>query len=144
MRNLKRALSLVMAAAMLIGMMVVSASAADQYEDFTDKELENVSELKVYGLTVKVKYDRSVTDKHSEYGYDIYRVEDMDAFFEANKDELTKRGFDKAAFDRIKSREGGDLIYVDRKTQAVSRVSLPIPVSIERFEDDDIKAAIKN
>ena len=69
----------------------------------------------------------------------------MDAFFEANKDELTKRGFDKAAFDRIKNREGGDLIYVDRKTQAVSRVSLPIPVSIERFEeDDDIKAAIKN
>lgn len=114
-------------------------------EDFTDKELENVSELKVYGLTVKVKYDRSVTDKHSEYGYDIYRVEDMDAFFEANKDELTKRGFDQAAFDRIKNREGGDLIYVDRKTQAVSRVSLPIPVSIERFEeDDDIKAAIKN
>ena len=42
MRNLKRALSLVMAAAMLIGMMVVSASAADQYEDFTDKdEIQN-------------------------------------------------------------------------------------------------------
>lgn len=38
MRNLKRALSLVMAAAMLIGMMVVSASAADNYEDFTDKD----------------------------------------------------------------------------------------------------------
>ena len=38
MRNLKRALSLVMAAAMLIGMMAVSASAADQYEDFTDKD----------------------------------------------------------------------------------------------------------
>ena len=42
MRNLKRALSLVMAAAMLIGMMVVSASAADNYEDFTDKdEIQN-------------------------------------------------------------------------------------------------------
>ena len=38
MRNLKRALSLVMAAAMLIGMMAVSASAADTYEDFTDKD----------------------------------------------------------------------------------------------------------
>ncbi len=38
MRNLKRALSLVMAAAMLIGMMAVSASAADNYEDFTDKD----------------------------------------------------------------------------------------------------------
>ena len=36
MRNLKRALSLVLAAAMLIGMMVVSASAAG-YDDFTDK-----------------------------------------------------------------------------------------------------------
>ena len=42
MRNLKRALSLVMAAAMLIGMMAVSASAADNYEDFTDKdEIQN-------------------------------------------------------------------------------------------------------
>ena len=38
MRNLKRALSLVMAAAMLIGMMVVSAGAASTYEDFTDKD----------------------------------------------------------------------------------------------------------
>ena len=38
MRNLKRALSLVMAAAMLIGMMAVSASAADNYDDFTDKD----------------------------------------------------------------------------------------------------------
>ena len=37
MRNLKRALSLVLAAAMLIGMMVVSASATG-YEDFTDKD----------------------------------------------------------------------------------------------------------
>ena len=36
MRNLKRALSLVMAAAMLIGMMVISASAAGK--DFTDKD----------------------------------------------------------------------------------------------------------
>ena len=36
MRNLKRALSLVLAAAMLVGMMVVGASAAG-YDDFTDK-----------------------------------------------------------------------------------------------------------
>ena len=36
MRNLKRALSLVMAAAMLVGMMVVGASAG--YDDFTDKD----------------------------------------------------------------------------------------------------------
>ena len=38
MRNLKRVLSLVMAVAMLIGLMVVSASAASTYEDFTDKD----------------------------------------------------------------------------------------------------------
>ena len=37
MRNLKRALSLVLAAAMLIGMMVVGASAVS-YNDFTDKD----------------------------------------------------------------------------------------------------------
>ena len=36
MRNLKRAMSLVLAAAMLVGMMVVSAGAA--YDDFTDKD----------------------------------------------------------------------------------------------------------
>ena len=42
MRNLKRVLSLVMAVAMLVGLMVVSASAAGTYEDFTDKdEIEN-------------------------------------------------------------------------------------------------------
>ena len=41
MRNLKRALSLVLAAMMLIGMMVVGASAADA-KDFTDKgEIQN-------------------------------------------------------------------------------------------------------
>ena len=46
MRNLKRALSLVMAAAMLIGMMVVGASAAS-YEDFTDKdEIHNQEAVK--------------------------------------------------------------------------------------------------
>ena len=38
MRNLKRVLSLVMAVAMLIGLMVVSASAASTYDDFTDKD----------------------------------------------------------------------------------------------------------
>ena len=37
MRNLKRALSLALAAIMLIGMMVVSASAAS-YNDLTDKD----------------------------------------------------------------------------------------------------------
>ena len=37
MRNLKRALSLVLAAAMLIGMMVVSAGAVG-VDDFSDKE----------------------------------------------------------------------------------------------------------
>ena len=38
MRNLKRVLSLVMAVAMLVGLMVVSASAVGTYEDFTDKD----------------------------------------------------------------------------------------------------------
>ena len=38
MRNLKRALSLALAAAMVIGMMVIGASAVDTYEDFTDKD----------------------------------------------------------------------------------------------------------
>ena len=37
MRNLKRALSLALAAIMLIGMMVVSASAAS-YNNLTDKD----------------------------------------------------------------------------------------------------------
>ena len=42
MRNLKRMLSLAVAAMMLIGMMVIGASAADVYEDFTDKdEIQN-------------------------------------------------------------------------------------------------------
>ena len=38
MRNLKRVLSLVMTVAMLIGLMVVSASAASTYDNFTDKD----------------------------------------------------------------------------------------------------------
>ena len=38
MRNLKRALSLALAAAMVIGMMVIGASAASTYDDFTDKD----------------------------------------------------------------------------------------------------------
>ena len=38
MRNLKRVLALAMSAAMLIGMMVVSAGAVDSYEDFTDTD----------------------------------------------------------------------------------------------------------
>ncbi len=37
MRNLKRALSLALAAIMLLGMMVIGASAVDAYDDFTDK-----------------------------------------------------------------------------------------------------------
>ena len=42
MRNLKRALSLMLSAALIIGMMVISAGAADVYEDFTDKdEIQN-------------------------------------------------------------------------------------------------------
>lgn len=38
MRNLKRVLSLVLASIMLIGMMVVGASAVDTYNDFSDKD----------------------------------------------------------------------------------------------------------
>ena len=37
MRNLKRVLSLALASVMLIGMMVVGASAAN-YDDFSDKD----------------------------------------------------------------------------------------------------------
>ena len=38
MRNLKRVLSLALAAFMLMGMMVVGASAASTYDNFTDKD----------------------------------------------------------------------------------------------------------
>lgn len=38
MRNLKRVLSLVLASIMLVGMMVVGASAVDTYNDFNDKD----------------------------------------------------------------------------------------------------------
>ena len=42
MRNLKRALSLALAAIMVLGLMIVGAGAADVYEDFTDKdEIQN-------------------------------------------------------------------------------------------------------
>ena len=42
MRNLKRALSLALAAVMVLGLMIVGAGAADVYEDFTDKdEIQN-------------------------------------------------------------------------------------------------------
>ena len=63
MRNLKRALSLVMAAAMLIGMMVVGASAG--YDDFTDKDeivnTEAVSTLVSLGV-IAGKEDGSYYD----------------------------------------------------------------------------------
>ena len=38
MRNLKRALSLALAAVMVLGLMIVGAGAADVYNDFTDKD----------------------------------------------------------------------------------------------------------
>ena len=50
MRNLKRALSLALAAIMLIGMMVVSASAAG-FDDFSDKD-EIVNKDAVSMLTI--------------------------------------------------------------------------------------------
>ena len=64
MRNLKRALSLVLAAAMLIGMMVVSAGAAGS-NDFTDKDEivnnEAVSVLVTLGV-INGKEDGSYFD----------------------------------------------------------------------------------
>ena len=51
MRNLKRALSLLLAAAMLIGMMVVGASAASSLDDFPDKD-EIVNQDAVSLLTI--------------------------------------------------------------------------------------------
>ena len=51
MRNLKRTLSLLLAAIMLIGMMVVGASAADVYDSFTDKD-EIVNKDAVNLLTI--------------------------------------------------------------------------------------------
>ena len=64
MRNLKRALSLALAAIMLIGMMVVSASAAG-FDDFSDKdEIVNkdaVSMLTILGV-INGKEDGSFFD----------------------------------------------------------------------------------
>ena len=64
MRNLKRTLSLVLAAAMLVGMMVVGASAAG-YDDFTDKgeivNTEAVSTLVQLGV-INGKEDGSYFD----------------------------------------------------------------------------------
>ena len=65
MRNLKRALSLLLAAAMLIGMMVVGASAAGSLDDFSDKdEIVNqdaVSLLTILGV-IEGKEDGSYFD----------------------------------------------------------------------------------
>ena len=65
MRNLKRALSLLLAAAMLIGMMVVGASAAGSLDDFSDKdEIANqdaVSLLTILGV-IEGKEDGSYFD----------------------------------------------------------------------------------
>ena len=65
MRNLKRALSLLLAAAMLIGMMVVGASAAGSLDDFSDKdEIVNqdaVSLLTILGV-IEGKEDGSFYD----------------------------------------------------------------------------------
>ena len=64
MRNLKRALSLVMAMAMLVGMMVIGASAAS-YDDFTDKDKivnqEAVSTMYALGV-INGKEDGSYFD----------------------------------------------------------------------------------
>ena len=47
MRNLKRALSLALAAVMVLGLMIVGAGAADVYDDFTDKdEIQHVEAVK--------------------------------------------------------------------------------------------------
>ena len=65
MRNLKRALSLILAAAMLIGMMVVGASAAGSLDDFSDRdEIVNqdaVSLLTILGV-IEGKEDGSYFD----------------------------------------------------------------------------------
>ena len=65
MRNLKRTLSLLLAAAMLIGMMVVGASAAGSLDDFSDKdEIVNqdaVSLLTILGV-IEGKEDGSYFD----------------------------------------------------------------------------------
>ena len=65
MRNLKRALSLLLAAAMLIGMMVVGASAAGSLDDFSDRdEIVNqdaVSLLTILGV-IEGKEDGSYYD----------------------------------------------------------------------------------
>ena len=65
MRNLKRALSLLLAAAMLIGMMVVGASAAGSLDDFSDRdEIVNqdaVSLLTILGV-IEGKEDGSYFD----------------------------------------------------------------------------------
>ena len=53
MRNLKRALSLILAAAMLIGMMVVGAGAVS-YNDFPDRD-EIVNKDAVSMLTTGTK-----------------------------------------------------------------------------------------
>ena len=57
MRNLKRTLSLLLAAIMLIGMMVVGASAADVYDSFVDKD-EIVNKDAVNLLTILDIIDR--------------------------------------------------------------------------------------
>ena len=66
MRNLKRALSLALAAIMLIGMMVASASAAG-FDDFSDKdEIVNkdaVSMLTILGVISARKMGLSLTPR---------------------------------------------------------------------------------
>ena len=65
MRNLKRALSLALAAIMVLGLMIVGAGAADVYDDFTDKDeivhQEAVSVLVTLGV-IDGKEDGSYYD----------------------------------------------------------------------------------
>ena len=99
MRNLKRALSMALAAVMLLGMMVIGASAS--YSDFTDQDeivhkeaVALLTDLGVIGGKTPTSYDPTGTIERAALSKMIYFVmmggtdatpyEGMDIFADVN------------------------------------------------------------
>ena len=87
--------------------------------------------------SVRARYDGSVTDSNSRFGYDIYRIADIDDHFAGHEAEYAAAGYGERKIEKLKEKDMYGKVLIDRADGTVRSFFLPILIDLDGANDDE-------
>lgn len=109
----------------------------DGYTETVDADIASERVLQLYGKSVRARYDGSVTDSNSRFGYDIYRIADIDDYFAGHEAEYAAAGYGERKIEKLKEKDMYGKVLIDRADGTVRSFFLPILIDLDGANDDE-------